>query len=53
MNRWLETFAYAVHIGPGVFFWAGGLSLFIALLTVSYLSLRAARTNPIQALRYE
>ncbi len=53
MRRWLETFAY--HIDPGVltFLVAGAAALLIAGLTVSYHAIRAAHTNPVDALRYE
>ena len=53
MQRWLETFAY--HIDPGFFtlLLAGLAALLIAGLTVSYHALRAAHSNPVDALRYE
>jgi putative ABC transport system permease protein len=53
MRRWLGSFAYRTGIGPGVFFLSLGLSLGLALLTVSYQSIRAARGNPVTALRQE
>ena len=53
MNRWLESFAYRIDTGPGVFLLAGALALVIALLTVSYQAVKAARTDPVQTLRYE
>lgn len=53
MNRWLNDFAYRIALGPGVFVFAGAAALVIALLTVSYQSIKAALTNPIEALRYE
>ncbi len=51
--RWLEAFAYRIEPGPGMFIAAGAATLAIALLTVSWLSVRAALRNPAQALRYE
>ena len=53
MQRWLQTFVY--HIDPGVFtlLLASAVALLIAGLTVSYHTLRAAHTNPVEALRYE
>ncbi len=51
--RWLEDFAYRAEIGPGVFLFAGGLALALALVTVSYHAVRAATADPVQALRYE
>ena len=53
MQRWLENFAYRITIELGVFLIAGILSVLIALLTVSVHAVRAAMTNPVNALRYE
>jgi len=53
MDRWLQNFAYRIGIGLWTFLLAGTLALGIALLTVSYHAIRAATTNPVEALRYE
>ncbi len=53
MNRWLQDFAYRINIGAWTFVLAGGLALVIALLTVSFQSIKAALANPVEALRYE
>jgi putative ABC transport system permease protein len=53
MSRWLEGFAYRVEIGPGVFLLVGLLTVLIALLTVSYQSIRAAMADPVKAIRSE
>jgi putative ABC transport system permease protein len=53
MQSWLRDFAYRIDIGWWVFVLAGGLTLFIALLTVSAHALKAALANPVEALRYE
>lgn len=53
MHRWLENFAYRIGMEVGVFVLAGILALAIALLTVSYQSIRAALRNPVDSLRYE
>jgi putative ABC transport system permease protein len=53
MERWLEDFAYHIEIGPGIFLFAGGLLLLIAVLTVSYQSVKAALADPVKSLRYE
>jgi putative ABC transport system permease protein len=53
MNRWLQHFAYHTSISPFVFVGAGAIVLLISLLTVSIQTLRAARTNPVESLRYE
>ncbi|MCD6091403.1 MAG: ABC transporter permease [Bacteroidales bacterium] len=53
MNKWLENFAYKASLSWWIFALAGIISLVIVLLTVSGLSYRAARRNPVEALRYE
>ncbi|PWB76089.1 hypothetical protein C3F09_01215 [candidate division GN15 bacterium] len=53
MSRWMQTFAYRTSIGPGVFILAGALTLVLALATVGYHAVRAARTNPVESLKYE
>lgn len=51
MNNWLSGFAYQVSIGYYVFVVAGLAVLAVALLTVSYQSLKAANVNPVDSLR--
>ncbi len=53
MNRWIQNFTYRIEIGILEFILAGGVVLFVALLTVSFQTLRAARSNPVNSLRYE
>ena len=53
MSQWLQGFAYRIDLGIGVFLLAGGLALTVALLTISVQALRAARTDPVNALRSE
>jgi len=53
MHRWLENFAYHVEISWPIFLMAGVAALAVALLTTSFRALRAARANPVEALRYE
>ena len=53
MNKWLQNFAYKVHIGWIVFVLTAVLTFVIALLTVSYQSVKAAMADPVHALRYE
>ena len=53
MNLWMQGFAFRSGISWTVFVWAGAGVLFISLLTVSVQTLKAARTNPVKALRYE
>jgi putative ABC transport system permease protein len=53
MNNWLQDFAYKIDISLGVFVFAGSISIFIALLTVSYQAIKAAVANPVESLRTE
>ncbi len=53
MKQWLQNFAFRATIGIGIFFLSGLSTLAIALLTVGYRSIKAARANPIDSLRYE
>lgn len=50
---WLTSFAYRIEIGYGIFLIAGVMALLIALLTVSWQSIRAALANPVDSLRSE
>jgi ABC-type lipoprotein release transport system permease subunit len=49
----LDGFAYHIGIHPGWFFAGAALTLAIAGLTIAYHTMRAARENPVKALRYE
>jgi putative ABC transport system permease protein len=53
MNGWLDSFAYSIDINPLVFFVGGLLAMVIAILTISYHTLRSATANPIKALKVE
>ena len=53
MNKWLENFAYKTTLSWWIFALAGIISLVIVLFTVSGLTYRAARRNPVEALRDE
>lgn len=53
MDKWLANFAYRMELGIGIFLLSGLLTLIIALLTVNVQTLKAARSNPVDALRYE
>lgn len=53
IQKWLEGFVYGIDISLFPFLMAAGLSLFIALLTLSYHAFRAAFANPVEALRHE
>jgi putative ABC transport system permease protein len=53
MNSWLQNFAYRIKISPVVFIIAGSLAICISIITIIFQALKAARRNPIEALRYE
>ena len=53
MHTWLTGFAYRTDVHWWVFLLAGSLTVFIALLTVSFQSVKAALMNPVKSLRSE
>lgn len=53
MNKWLEDFSYRIEISWWVLMSAGLLAIAIAILTVSYQSIKAAVVNPVKSLRTE
>jgi putative ABC transport system permease protein len=53
MNKWLEDFAYKISIDWWVFAVAGLVTVGIALLTVSFQTIKAAISNPVKSLRTE
>jgi putative ABC transport system permease protein len=53
MQQWLEDYAYKITLSWSIFLTAGLASLAIALLTVSYQSIRAALVNPARILKNE
>ncbi len=53
MNQWLTGFAYHIPINFTIFIYAGAAALLIALITVSFESVKAASANPVNSLRSE
>jgi putative ABC transport system permease protein len=53
MNRWLDDFAYKIDLEWWMFALAGLLAAAVALLTVSFQSVKAALANPVKSLRSE
>jgi putative ABC transport system permease protein len=53
MQRWVEGFAYRTEITAGIFVSSIALAFVIALLTVSFHSIKAALVNPASTLKYE
>lgn len=52
-GRWLQDFAYRIDLHLIYFLIGGALALLLAIATMIYQALKAARTNPVDALRTE
>jgi len=54
LTEWLEkSFIYHTAVSWQAFFWAGLFSLLIGVITISFHSIRAALSNPVDAIKYE
>ena len=53
IDGWLENFAYRISLNYGLFFVVAVMALVFAFVTVAFHSLKTARTNPVEALKYE
>lgn len=53
MNNWLQEFPYKTTLDWWIFALAGIFAIIVSLLTVSWQSFKAARRNPVEALRHE
>jgi putative ABC transport system permease protein len=53
MSRWLEGFAYSIDLSWYYFLVAGLVTVMVAMVTVSYQSVKAAFSNPVDSLRNE
>jgi len=53
MNKWLQDFAYRINIQWWIIAIAGFTAIFIAFITISFQSIRAALANPVKSLRSE
>ncbi len=53
MNKWLQSFAYRIHISWWIFLVAGIAAILIAIITVSFQAIKAAVANPVKSLRTE
>ncbi len=53
MRGWLQDFHYRIVLGLPIFLLAAAISVLIAQLTVSFQAVKAARSNPVNSLRYE
>jgi putative ABC transport system permease protein len=52
-NKWLENFYFRIHPGVMSFFAGLLIAFFVAIVTISYRIMKAARINPAQSLKYE
>jgi putative ABC transport system permease protein len=52
-HNWLKSFAYRIDLTWEIFAIAGGISICIALVTVSFQSIKAAIVNPVKSLKAE
>ena len=53
MNKWLQNYAYRINISWWIFIGSGFIAILIALITVSFQSIKAAMANPVKSLRTE
>lgn len=53
MNRWLQDFTYRINVSLGVLLVSALIAIIIALITISYQSIKAAIANPVKSLRTE
>ncbi len=53
IDRWLQAFAYRTDINALLFGLAGAAALLVAFVTMSFHSIKTARLNPVESLRYE
>jgi putative ABC transport system permease protein len=53
MHQWLLNYEYRISVGVWIFVTAGVIAVFIALMSVSFQSIKAAMTNPVKSLRAE
>lgn len=53
MHKWLQDFAYRIDLSWWIFLLAAGISLLIAIATISFQAIKAAIANPVKSLRTE
>ena len=53
ISKWLEDFAYKTDMGIWIYILAAIIALLISIITISFQSIKAANTNPVETLRYE
>jgi len=53
MNKWLQGYAYHANLSAGTFVFSSLLAILVALLTVSFQSVKAAAVNPVNSIKHE
>ncbi|REA57886.1 ABC transporter permease [Dyadobacter luteus] len=53
MQQWLDNYSYRIEISPLIFVAVGAVAIIIAIVTVSFQSIKAAMVNPVKSLRSE
>jgi len=53
MDRWLANYPYRIEIGITSFVYSGLMVLTVAAITISYQTIKSARSNPVDALNHE
>ncbi|WP_296380899.1 FtsX-like permease family protein [Winogradskyella sp.] len=53
MSKWLQNYAYRIDLNIWMFLAAGGIAVFIAMMTISVKTIKAATSNPVNSLRTE
>jgi putative ABC transport system permease protein len=53
MGKWLDNFVFRTHMQMWMFLFSAVIAFVIAFLSVSYKTIKAARANPVDSLRYE
>jgi len=53
MDKWLENFAAKTDLTMFPFLSGSAIIFILIVITISYQTFKAARTNPLESLRYE
>ena len=53
MNKWLQYYAYRIDLNLWIFVLSGLIALIVAFITISFQTVKAAHTNPVDTLKYE
>jgi len=53
LSKWLQNYAYRIDLNIWIFLAAGGIAVFIAMVTIASRTIKAAISNPVESLRTE